>query len=166
MQKIKKVPTKEEAYNRFSNLCARQECCPHDLVQKMEALGMANDTIAYVLKHLTEENFLNEERFCNAFVHDKLEFSRWGRLRISIELRRRNLPVQLVNKTLKNIDNNRYFEKLTELLTDYNHTLNAKSAYERRSKLLRYAFGHGFEQELTVNIVDKLCSNAEDIHNF
>ena len=79
MQKIEPKPWGEqEAYNKLSALCARQECCLSDLAVKMTKKGMDNQSIDRILRQLEEEGFVNEERYSRAFVHDKLMFSHWG----------------------------------------------------------------------------------------
>ena len=162
MQKIKTIPTVEEAFNRLSALCARQECCQSDLADKMMRQGMTETSVAQVLQHLQSEGFVNEERFARAFARDKLLFARWGKQRISMELHRKRISSQFIDGALRQLDANEYKKVLKEVLYNYNKSLKAKSGYERRMKLLRHAFGRGFSQDEATEYVDELCGNAED----
>ncbi len=153
MQKIKKIPTLHQAYIKYSALCARQECCQYDLAQKMTRSGMDDNAIAKVLQQLMEEGFVDEQRYCRAFVHDKLHFSKWGRLRIQRELQTKKISPEYIATALSEIDQDEYLTILKGLLTDYARTVKAKSEYERQGKILRYAYQRGFEAELAQEFV-------------
>lgn len=158
MQKIVKIPTEQEAYNKYAALCARQECCQHDLAEKMLRKGMSEMAVAHVLQQLVEEGFIDEARFSKAFVHEKFEFSRWGKIRIQLELKHKKIPTDYIKAALEEIDEQEYMKHLKSLLEDYKRTAKAKSAYELRYKLMRYAYSRGFEQHLASIVVEDMVS--------
>ena len=155
MQKIEPKPWGEqEAYNKLSALCARQECCLSDLAVKMTKKGMDNQSIDRILRQLEEEGFVNEERYSRAFVHDKLMFSHWGRNRIRIELRRKGIAHEIFAPALEEINEEDYLQVLRDLLTKYRRHITAPSNHELRNRLIRYAISRGFEVSLAMSIVD------------
>lgn len=158
MQKIKKTPTANQAYIKYSALCARQECCQYDLAQKMSRIGMDDTAIAQVLQQLVEEGFIDETRYCHAFVYDKLHFSRWGRLRIRHELQIKKLPRNIIEEGLAGIDETEYTAILRDLLTEYAPTVKATSNYEKLAKMIRYAFQRGFEQHLASPLAESILN--------
>lgn len=157
MQKINHIPTADEAYNKYSALCARQECCRHDLAEKMVRKGMSEQAIATVLEQLTSEGFIDEERFCRAFIHDKLHFSKWGKIRLRTELRMRRIAHETIEQCLREIDDEDYLDILKELLQAYTPTVTAKSSYEMQCKIVRFAYQHGFEQALSLPLAESLA---------
>ena len=127
MQKINHIPTADEAYNKYSALCARQECCRHDLAEKMVRKGMSEQAIATVLEQLTSEGFIDEERFCRAFIHDKLHFSKWGKIRLRTELRMRRIAHETIEQCLREIDDEDYCKPTPQQSPPSRHTkCNAK----------------------------------------
>ena len=156
------APTPQQALRQLSALCVRQECCAYELLQRMKRKGMGESDAQQVIRTLLDEGFLDESRYCRSFVHDKLEISRWGRLRIQRELRLCQLPPAKIQAALDEVEESRYREVLNELLAAYNRTLRARSSYERWGKLVRYAMGRGFEQDLASQVARKLVQHAEE----
>jgi len=158
MRKIKKTPTVSQAQIKYSSLCARQECCQYDLAQKMSRSGMDDTDIAQVLQQLVEEGFVDDTRYCHAFVYDKLHFSRWGRLRIRHELQAKKIPQNIIEEGLADIDETEYVAILRTLLTEYAPTVKAKTDYEKLAKIMRYAFQRGFEQHIASPVAESLIN--------
>lgn len=162
MQKIKKTPTQQEAYTKISARCALTEISPQDAIRKMSALGMTDQEISVVIQHLIKEDFINEKRYAHAFTHDKFEFSGWGRQKIAIALKQKGIPQTFILDALKEISSEAYDDLLFQLLSEKAHNIHAKNSYEMRGKLLRFALGRGFEQDLILKMLDKL-TNTQDV---
>ena len=156
MRKIDHILTVQEAYTKYSALCARQECCRQDLADKMFRKGMSSEAVAEVIQQLQAEGFVDDERFCRAYIHDKFYFSRWGRIRLRMELRKRKIGDDIIARCLQDIDEDEYKELLWGLLSDYARTVTAKSDFERQCKIVRFASQRGFEQSLAIPIAESL----------
>jgi regulatory protein len=154
MSEMKKILSVSEAFARYSALCARREYCQHDLADKMRRNGMQEQQIAEVLSALEHEDYVNDKRYCEAFVHDKMVFSHWGRVRIRMELRKRHLPSEIISSAMDTIDEDIYREQLLELLSNYGKTVRAQSDYERYNKMIRYACNHGYEYDIVVELME------------
>lgn len=154
MRQMRKSLSESEAYARYSSLCARQECCQYDLADKMRRNGMQEEQIENVLRQLVEEGFVDDRRFSEAYVHDKVAFSRWGRIRIKMELEKRHVPSDIIRAALETVDEAVYEEQLLNLLESYGATVKAKSEYERRNKLIRHACNHGYEYDVVVGLME------------
>ena len=70
--------TDEEAVNRVASYCSTAEHCRAEINEKLQRQGIAYETIARILDQLEAEKFIDDERFCRAFVNDKFRFSKWG----------------------------------------------------------------------------------------
>lgn len=119
--------------------CARAEHCAADVRRKLYEWGAPAEIAESIEEILYERDFLNDARFCNAYVHDKVEYQRWGRLKIQAGLRALQLPESEIAKALDSIEENSYFSNLRKLLQ------------ERRSdsedKRLRFLLQRGFIYE-------------------
>lgn len=89
-----------------------------------------------IVDYLYENNYLNDERYCAAFVHDKVAYQAWGRQKIRAALSVRKLPGYLIDKALKNIDEIEYNKQLSRLI-------EKKKATEF-DKLVRFLMQRGF----------------------
>ncbi len=56
--------------------------------------------IAHIIATLVEEKFVDDERFANAFVHDKLKFNGWGRQKIVYKLKSLGVAQHIIDSAL------------------------------------------------------------------
>ena len=49
-------------------------------------LGASADAADSITDRLVDENFINEQRYTQAFVHDKFSLNRWGKNKIAATL--------------------------------------------------------------------------------
>lgn len=131
--------SKAEWLDKCEAYCARAEHCAADVRRKLYEWGAPADFADEIEQILYERDFLNDARFCNAYVHDKVEYQRWGRLKIQAGLHALQLPESEIAKALDTIEENSYFSNLRKLLQ------------ERRSdseeKRLRFLLQRGFTYE-------------------
>ena len=128
--------SKAEWLDKCEAYCARAEHCAADVRRKLYEWGAPADFSDEIEQILYERDFLNDARFCNAYVHDKVAYQRWGRLKIQAGLHALQLPESEIAKALDSIEENSYFSNLRKLLQ------------ERRSdseeKRLRFLAQRGF----------------------
>lgn len=71
--------TYEEALRKLGNLCARGEHCTGEVDEKMKKWGLSEADRQRVVSYLVAHQYIDDERFARAFVHDKLAYDGWGR---------------------------------------------------------------------------------------
>ncbi|GAP72376.1 regulatory protein RecX [Candidatus Symbiothrix dinenymphae] len=141
------APTYEQALHRLAAICSRKEQCVSDIRKKMGMWEVQPADREKLLKHLQKEKFVDEQRFCTAFVHDKSRYSRWGVHKIRYELKKKQLPDNLIREALNHLNPNETIEQLRQLLTAKRKTVKGNSDYEIRMKLMRYACSKGFSPD-------------------
>ena len=125
---------KAEAY------CARAEHCAADVRRKFYEWGLQDAEIAdFIEQNLYADNFLNDRRFCEAYVHDKVAYQSWGRLKIQASLRALQLPESEIRSALENIDETAYFDNLRKLIRARKN--------DSEDKRLRFLLQRGFTYE-------------------
>ena len=143
---------KKKALNKLMSLCSTKEKCIVEIKQKLINWQLDNIDIEEVIDFLKENNFINEERYTNAFVHDKFRFNKWGKIKIKYALKQKNISEHLINNALKTIDETDYFNTITEELNKKNKTI--KDTKNIKSKLMRFAQSRGFEADLIFRYFD------------
>lgn len=121
---------KAEAY------CARCEHCAADVRRKLYEWGAPENFSDPIMAALYENNFLNDERFCSAYVHDKVAYQSWGRIKIQTNLRALQLPEKLIQKSLLEIDSKQYMANLKRLIL--------QRRADSEDKRLRFLLQRGF----------------------
>ena len=137
----------EQALHRLAAYCSRSERCIHDVKQKMVAWEIPANQQIQIIQHLQKEKFLNEERYCKAFVNDKAKYNRWGIDKIRFELRKKQIPEILIQEALKNLNPEESRERLRLLIEQKKKSVKGKNEWEIRQKLLRFAASRGFSLE-------------------
>ena len=143
-----------EALNTAAAYCTTCERCVYEVCNKLTAWGMNSVQQIRIIERLKKENFIDEDRFCRAFVNDKVRFNRWGRLKISLALREKRLDSAAVNEALDAIDNDEYMSALKTVVAAIRKELKGKDDYLSRQKILRYAVSRGFETSLIMNVMN------------
>lgn len=116
--------------------CAKAEHCAADVRRKLYEWGTPSDLFDEIEENLYSDNFLDDARFCAAYVHDKVEYQSWGRLKIQAGLRALQLPESEISQALKNIDEIAYFGNLRKLI-------RSRSA-DSEDKRLRFLSQRGY----------------------
>lgn len=137
--------TEEEALKRAAAKCSVAEHCRADVREKLLKWGVHGEAIERILDRLTKEQFIDEERYCRAFVHDRFRFSKWGKNKIGQALSFKKIPWDVWYKLLDNIDEEEYLSTLRSLLESKRKSIRAKDDYELNGKLIRFAMSRGFE---------------------
>ena len=152
----------EAAFNKAAALCSRCEYAPADIHTRLLKWGLASQQAPAVLQRLTDEGFLNEQRFARAFVNDKFKFNGWGRIKIAYQLRAKGISQDCIDEALTLIDDESYEQALLQLLTAKASTLRGKEPQQARAALLRFATGRGYEPALCYRMADNIIHNPND----
>ena len=90
------------------------------------------------------------------YTRDKFRFNRWGKIKIGMMLRSKQLPEEEIENALAQIDEAEYEEALVVLLQTKLKSLTYKFEYEKQGKLFRFAQSRGFEHNIISNVLRQL----------
>lgn len=142
------------ALNKAMAMCSRREFCIEDIRNKLQLWGVGKNDTEKIIGILIKENFINESRYAIAFVKDKFNYNKWGKVKIAVHLRVKKLPPDIVSSALDSIDNELYTKVLKELIANHRRAVKAKNQYDLKAKLLRYGLSKGFESSLLYDILN------------
>ncbi len=140
--------TVEKALKLLERYCSYQERCHKEVETKLYEMNVALEAREYILLHLLEHNFLNEERFAKSFARGKFRIKKWGKQRIVRELKFRNISSYNINTALKEIDPTEYIDTLNELALKRLHMISEANSFKKRKKLADYLLYRGWENDL------------------
>ena len=144
------------AIERLKNYCALQDRCQLDVTQKMKEWGLLEMTQNHILEILIQEKYVDEERFTQSFCRGKFLIKKWGKLKITNELKKKKISDICIKKGLEEIDLTEYDLLLENLLSKKNDTLRDKNHFTRKSKLARFLIQRGFERNLVWDKIREL----------
>ena len=126
--------TPKEALQKLEHFCAYQERCHDEVVSKLYSLKMTSDEIDLIIVQLIEGNFLNETRFACGFARGKHRIKHWGKLRITNELKFRNISSTNITLALKEISQEEYMETFEGLSERCWNGIQEKNILKKRKK--------------------------------
>ncbi|MBR3615674.1 MAG: RecX family transcriptional regulator [Bacteroidaceae bacterium] len=153
--------TPGEALNKAAAYCTLCERCISEVSTKLAAWGVPHGEQHEIIERLQQEGFIDEARYCRAFVNDKVRFNRWGRIKIRAALSEKRLPRELVNEAIDNINEEEYMSALAEVIAAKRRELKGQDDYVAQQKIMRYAAGRGYEPSLIMKAIN-YCGDEMD----
>lgn len=148
--------TVTEAKKKLENYCAYQERCHKEVQQKLKDMHMIPQAIDVVIAHLLEHNFLNEERFAKTFVMGKFKIKKWGRRRLALELKQKDISKYNINLALNTIGDEEYIDTFNALAEKKAQSIRESNILKKKKKLADYLLYHGWEPHLVYEKVNEL----------
>ena len=68
----------------------------------------------------------------------------------------KKIPSQIIKEALEQIDEEEYSNAMLKLLQEKARRISFKNEFDKKSKLIRYAQGKGFEYDLIARVLDQL----------
>ena len=125
------------------------------MTNKLNKLGVFGDELDEYICYLIDENFLSETRFCEAYVRGKFNNNNWGKVKLSRELKLRNISDWNISNALNQIkseDYNKKLRKLCEKLVE----ISDKPEFELRNKVVKNLSYKGWEIDLIIKTLNQL----------
>ena len=140
---------------KIEHYCAYQERCHLEVTNKLNKLGVFGDELDEYVCYLIDENFLSETRFSEAYVRGKFNNNNWGKVKISRELKLRNISAWNISNALSQINSEDYNTKLRKLCLKLVE-LNDKSEFELKNKVVKNLSYKGWEVDLIIKTLNQL----------
>lgn len=149
----------KEVLLKLEHFCAYQERCHSEVVSKLYSLKIAPDEIDSIVVQLIENNFLNETRFACSYARGKHRIKHWGRIRITNELKMRQISTFNINLALKEITPEEYETTFDQLSEKCWNSISEKNTLKKRKKFCDYMLRRGYESFLVYDKVTFLEKN-------
>ena len=148
------MKTEQEAYLTLAALCAQAEHCQYEMLEKMRRWEVPEDAQARIMAKLIKERYVDDERYAQAFVKDKIRYNKWGRRKVEQALWQKRIDDDTRKRVLDEVDDEEYLSVLRPLLKQKRKTIKAKNDYELNQKLVRFAVGRGFTFDIIRQCID------------
>lgn len=122
--------------SRAQRYCATAERCTYEVSMLLGRLGATTEQTDEIIDKLQQQSYINDARYCQAFVHDKVAFQAWGRMKIIMGLRAKHLPDELIDNAIAAIDEKAYNANIRKLILSKRN--------QDRQKQLRFMLQRGY----------------------
>ena len=120
----------------------------------LERHGAEKPDIESIINNLVKEGFIDESRYARAFVHDKVRFAKWGKVKIAQALWQKRIPQDITDAALESIDDDEYLAALKDVVKAKFRTVKGATEYERKMKTMRSVCSRGYEPALVRKLLD------------
>ena len=138
--------TPDQLRLRAETYCVRAEHCADEVRNKILQWGGDVRTAERIIDGLYDDNFLNDLRYCQAYVHDKLLYQHWGKVKIRMMLQAHRLPADCIAAAMGEINDAEYMDILRR-------TLSQKQSAPRDSQI-RFLLQRGFEYKDILTVLE------------
>lgn len=146
----------KEILAKILKYCAYRERTWQEVNQKFYEYQTPADIKERITAFLQAENYVNNERYTQAYVRGKSSIKKWGKQKIKNELRGKNISGEAVDEALDTIDETIYKQTLLDLLIKKNNTLKDSIKQERKNKIIRYGLSKGYEMRIIYECLSEM----------
>jgi regulatory protein len=147
---------KETAYQKAIRYCGYQERTGKEVQEKLRAWGVAQkEEEVRIIQALQEDNFLNEERYVEAFIRGKCLSKQWGKRKMFDALTKKGLDQVLIQKGLATLATAEYLQRLRYVADRKKQSLAGATSLQRKQKLTNYLLQKGYEPDLVLQTVQE-----------
>ncbi|MBP3764143.1 MAG: RecX family transcriptional regulator [Bacteroidales bacterium] len=145
--------------DRARRYCSISEQCEDAVRQKLVAWGATSLESDTVVERLSEEGYLDNERYARAYCESKILTQHWGRQKVIYQLRLKRLPRQTIETALAAVGEEQYSEALQQAAQKKWSELGDKvsDTFQRKQKLTAFLAAKGFTlSEINQVIINNL----------
>jgi len=146
----------DAALKRAAALCSSQEQCSSHIREKLTSWKVSDSDAERIIDLLKKEKFLDDQRYATFYVRDKFRFNGWGKVKLRVMLRQKEIPLPVIEEALNQIDPELYKQTCTRLISEKSASLKESNQFKRKGKLFRFAAQRGFESDLIHQILSYL----------
>jgi len=147
------LTAKDSAFRSLS----RRAHSVFELRTKLFRKGWQKEIVQKVLDDLIDNNFLNDEKFADAFVEERSR-KNVGINKLKSELMKRGVDRKISESLLNNLDRNSSFESAFEL-AGKKYTQLKDRGFDNskiRNKLYAFLLSRGFESDFILKIINEI----------
>lgn len=161
-----KIKTPERALVQLMDMCARSEKASGDARRLLARWGVEKPEAEKIMEKLLREGFIDDLRYAQMYVREKVRLSKWGVFKIKAALRAKQVAPEIITQAMEQVDASHMESKLEDQLQRKMKGLKYKNSYDLRGKLLRYGMGLGFEYEDVTSAIDQIVKSRDDENEF
>lgn len=152
-----------EVYNKTVKYILKKRRSKKEIYKYLEKFNLKDKEINKIIDKLKELNLINDVEFCKAYINDKLYLSKSGINKIRIELLEQEIPYNIIEEELNNIDTGILSNRLEKLILK---KINSNKKYSNqllKQKILNEMINLGYDKNSILQILE---NNLKDNNNI
>lgn len=143
-----------ECYNASLKYLSIRMRSKKELANYLASKKYSDNAINKVIKRLSEEGYIDEVKYAQAYTNDQVNISSNGPLKIRKNLKENGISSDVIDNVIGNIDENIIEEKLSKLIKKQ---LNVKkgSVNSVKLKVVNYLVNLGYDKDMVLKELSK-----------
>lgn len=150
-----------DIYNKVVKYILKKRRSEKEIYEYIKKFNIDENKINKIINKLKELKLINDLEYCKAYINDKLYLSKCGINKIRIDLLEQNIPYDVIEEELKNIDINILNDRLEKLIVKKIKNNKKYSNYLLKQKILNEMINLGYDKNNILEIIENnIESNA------
>lgn len=165
LSKIIKENKYYEAYNLGISYIETKMRTEYEIREYLYKKDIDKKLIDEVVGKLKNEGYINEKRYIEAYINDKVNLTSMGPYKIKRELLDLDMDEELIDNYLNNITYETWKNKLTKIIDKRVNLMKSKSLYTIKNKLKSDLYNLGYNSELIEELLESIDKNDNEAIN-
>lgn len=159
---MKEYYSYDNALEVLKKYCAYQDRCHKEVRDKLISMKVYRDWQDEIIVLLMDEGYLDEMRYAESFVGGKFRMKRWGKNKITQQLKFKEVSSYCIKKAIASqIPDDEYLIAIETSLEKKNRSIRIDNDYKRKQKLIQYGMQQGYEMHLITQTVEEIITSME-----
>lgn len=146
-----------KANNYATNLISKYTKTEKELRNKMKEKGYEEDIINETVRLLVKYGYINDENYAKVYISDKHNFSKEGKNKIKLNLIRKGIDKDIIEKYLEeNIDNDLEYKNALEIAIKKHNSIKNLDLNTKKRRLISLLQRKGFSFEIISKILKEI----------
>ncbi len=138
---------------KIQSFCVYQERCQKEVRAKLANLRVPKMEAEEILADLIADNFVNEQRFASAYARGKFRIKKWGKKKIEMQLKQKEISPVCIKNALQEIAEEDYQKTLSQVI-EKRWNLASGKTYQRKILVAKYCISRGYESHLVWGLLN------------
>lgn len=152
-------------YNKVVKHILKKRRSEKEINLYLKKYELEENKVNRIINKLKELKLIDDIEFCRAYINDKLYLSKCGFRKIKNDLLEHNIPLNIIEEQLNNIDTNILDNRLEKLVLKKINSNKKYSSYSLKQKILNEMINLGYDKNKILEIVERNIKNDTNILN-
>lgn len=152
----------KQGYLYAIRLLAASKKSESELLKRLLKKGFSEFSALEVIQKLKQKRILSDQKLVEEAVHWATQTKRYGKRRISMELKRRGIASVEIENAFKNYDDLLERQTAAQLAQERWQKLNKVEMKKRKTRVYNFLLNRGFDFELVREILNQLESKTRE----
>ncbi len=170
IEEILKAEEEINVYNYALSVLSKYSKSEKQLKKKMLEKGYDNRFIDNAIIKLKHQKYLDDERYSEMLINNKINVSKYGKRRIKEILYEKGIDREIIDEKLSAISDEDELERAYALGAKRLRTLSAEDTRKSGIKLSNFLINKGFEFSTVKKVVTRLlygsCNDLDEYRDF